>query len=176
MPSKVIQLYIHTYQLKIINLYLVAVGLRFCAWTSSSWGEQGYSSLWCLDFSLQWLPCCSRHMGFVTPWHVGSSWTMDGTCLPCTDRWILNHWVTREVPTSIFFSDSFPWKMLFPKVFSMHLSPHSTFSERLGLWRKASQLTHTSWCWLIPSAHLRSGKRISVLQPNHNALSIGHFL
>ena len=35
-----------------------------------------------------WLP------GLVAPWHVGSSWTGDRTCVPCTGRRILNPWTT----------------------------------------------------------------------------------
>ena len=91
----------------------------------------------------------SRHVGLAAPRHVGSSLTRDGTCLSCTDRQFLNPGPLGESLHLFFFSDSFPWNMLFPKVFSMHLSPHSTFSERLSLWRKASQLTHTSWWWLL---------------------------
>jgi len=30
---------------------------------------------------------------------VGSSWTRDGTSVPCTGRQIINHWTTREVLT-----------------------------------------------------------------------------
>ena len=26
-----------------------------------------------------------------------SSWKEDGTCVPCTGTWILNHWTAREV-------------------------------------------------------------------------------
>ena len=37
-------------------------------------------------------------MGLVALWHVGSSQTMDRTCVPCIGRWILNHCTTREVP------------------------------------------------------------------------------
>ena len=33
----------------------------------------------------------------AAPWHVGSSQTRGWTCVPYTDRWILNHWTTREV-------------------------------------------------------------------------------
>jgi len=36
-------------------------------------------------------------MGLVAPWHVGSSWTREQTCIPCIGRWILNHWTNREV-------------------------------------------------------------------------------
>ncbi|KAJ8796084.1 hypothetical protein J1605_018232 [Eschrichtius robustus] len=39
------------------------------------------------------------HMGFVAPRHVGSSWTRARTRVPCIGRQILNHCVTREVPT-----------------------------------------------------------------------------
>ena len=41
-------------------------------------------------------------MGLVAPSHVGSSWTGDQTCVPCTGRWILNHWATREAPVITF--------------------------------------------------------------------------
>ena len=34
--------------------------------------------------------------------HVGSSLTRDWICVPCTSRWILNHWITREVPRVSF--------------------------------------------------------------------------
>ena len=38
------------------------------------------------------------HTGLVAPWHVGSSWTRNQTCVPCIGRQILNHWTIREVP------------------------------------------------------------------------------
>ena len=38
-----------------------------------------------------------RVRGLVAPWHVGSSWTRDGTHVPCIGRRILIHWTTREV-------------------------------------------------------------------------------
>ena len=40
-------------------------------------------------------------IGLVAPRHVGSSLTRDGTRVPCTARWILNHWTTREVPKKL---------------------------------------------------------------------------
>ena len=93
----------------------------------SSCGEGGYSSLRCVDFSLQWLlllwstgsrragsvivacglsSCGSRaqqlwRMGFIAPRHLGSSRTRDQTRVPCIGGRILNHCATREVP--IFF-------------------------------------------------------------------------
>ena len=59
-------------------------------------------------FSLQWLLLMqsmgsgvrSQQLwpsGLVTPCHVGSSWTRDGTCIFCTGRRILTHWTIREV-------------------------------------------------------------------------------
>ena len=36
--------------------------------------------------------------GLVAPWHVGSSWIRDGTCVSCTGRQILYHWGIREAP------------------------------------------------------------------------------
>ena len=35
--------------------------------------------------------------GLVALRHVESSWTRDGNCVPCFDRWTPNHWTTREV-------------------------------------------------------------------------------
>ena len=49
-------------------LFLAALGLRCCAQAFSSCGEGGYSSLWCVGFSLWWLLLLwstgSRHAGF----------------------------------------------------------------------------------------------------------------
>ena len=41
----------------------------------------------------QWL----WHTGLVTSQHVESSRTRDRTHVADTDRWVLNHWTTREV-------------------------------------------------------------------------------
>ena len=35
-----------------------------------------------------------------------TSLTRGGTCIPCSERWILNHWTTRQVPLNIGFSDA----------------------------------------------------------------------
>ena len=40
-------------------------------------------------------------MSLVTPCHVGSSPTRDGTHVPCIARWILNHQTTSEVPKKL---------------------------------------------------------------------------
>ena len=38
-----------------------------------------------------------RHMGLVTPWHVGSSQPRDKTNISCIGRRMLKYWTTREV-------------------------------------------------------------------------------
>ena len=77
--------------------------------------SRGYSSLWCVGFSLWWLlllqsmgsvcrgfsSCCTRASVVVVPRlscsaHVGSSQTRGWPCVPCIGRQILNHWATRE--------------------------------------------------------------------------------
>ena len=77
----------------------------------------GYSSLWCVGFSLWWLlllqstgsrrlgfsSCGTRaqqlwHTGLVAPRYVGSSRTRDQTHVSCIGRQIVNHCATREVP------------------------------------------------------------------------------
>ena len=41
-------------------------------------------------------------MGRAALRHVGSSWTRDWPCVPCTGRQVLNHWTTREAPSGLF--------------------------------------------------------------------------
>ena len=36
-----------------------------------------------------------------------SSLTRDQSCIPCIGRWILHHWITREVPKIIIFPNLF---------------------------------------------------------------------
>ena len=57
------------------------------------------------DFSLQSMGSKQRdqllwHMGLAALQHMGSSLTRDRTYVLYIDRWILNHWPTREVPFS----------------------------------------------------------------------------
>ena len=63
--------------------------------------------LWCEGYSWWWLPLWLvdsgahglqqlRNMGLVALQCVGSSWTRNRTCVPCIDRWMLNHWTTEE--------------------------------------------------------------------------------
>ena len=67
----------------------------------------GFSS--CGTWAQQlWLVCSTAQAqqlwptGLAAPQHVGSSWTRDQTCVPCTGRRILNHCTTREVPPHLF--------------------------------------------------------------------------
>ena len=88
----------------------------------------GYSLLWCVDFSLLWLPLWStgsRCAGFsiwskraqefwgmtlVASWDVGSPRIRDQTCIPCTGRQIPNHWTTREVLSGYVFLEGILYK------------------------------------------------------------------
>ena len=90
-------------------VFIAACGFSLVAESS------GYSSLQCTGFSLWWLLLLrsvgSRACGHLYLWvtgsvaarHVGSSWTRDQTHVPCIGRWILNHWITRELP-HLFYS------------------------------------------------------------------------
>ena len=67
----------------------------------------GYSSLWCVGFSLWWLLLLGGtslvcglpelwRTGLLVPRHVESSWTRNPAHILCIDRWILIHWATTE--------------------------------------------------------------------------------
>ena len=101
--------------LTFIYLFLAALVLCCCPWASSSGGEWGLLfsrcsgfSLWCLllfqslGSRAHGLSSCSTQ-GSVALRHVESSQTRDQTRVPCIDRWILNHWITREVQGHSFF-------------------------------------------------------------------------
>ena len=76
---------------------------------------------------------------------MGSSQTRDRTCVSCTDRWILYHWATREVPRCVFFDLLFsPLTVIFVMFLSavvcsciifcyMNTLPCLVFSLRLTL-------------------------------------------
>ena len=98
--------------------------LRCCTWAFLIAASEGYSSLQCTGFSLQWLfvlrstgfrragfSSCgtqaqslwhTKLTGLVAPRHVRSSRTRDRTRVPCIGRQILNHCATREVPHHVF--------------------------------------------------------------------------
>ena len=93
--------------------FLAALGLCCFAQDFSSCSERGYSLLWCMGFSLQWLlllqSTSSRRTGFsscssnaqelwctdsVAPRFIESSW--DRTCIPFIGRRILIHCATKD--------------------------------------------------------------------------------
>ena len=98
--------------------FLLALGLHCSLRAFSSRGQLRATScrllsLWCMGFSLRWLPLLwstgSGHMGFSSCsmwaqylWHTGlvvrrhveSSWTRDQTCVPCVGRQIPIHCIT----------------------------------------------------------------------------------
>ena len=107
--------------LKLINLFLAALGLRCCTWAFSSCGEwsshcdgfsccreqalgswgsvvlaRGLSSCGSRPLELRLSSCGAR--GLVAPQHVGSSRARTRTRVPCIGRWIPNHCTTRKVP------------------------------------------------------------------------------
>ena len=112
----------HTICLFFFKLILAVLGLRCCAQAFSSCGKRGplflqvcglltaVASL-AVEHGLQarrlqqlWLAGSGAQaqylwrMGFVAPWHVGSSRTRARTCVPCIGRRSLNHCATREAP------------------------------------------------------------------------------
>ena len=106
--------------LKLINLFLAALGLRCCAQAFSSCGGGGYSLLRCAGSHCGGLSCCgARALGarasvvvarglsscgtraLVAPRHVGSSRTRAQTHVLCVGRRILNHCAIREVPEPV---------------------------------------------------------------------------
>ena len=95
---------------------MAVLGLHCCAWALSSCGRRWLLSTCraqashCMVFS-----CCRESTlgvrasgivvhglrllwctGSVALWHVGSSWTRDGTSFPCIAKRIPNHWTTME--------------------------------------------------------------------------------
>ena len=96
-------------------LFLAVLGLRCCAWISSSCGKQGLLVIAACRPSLQCPLCQAQALGsqasIVAAHGLGScgtwvsccidveySQTEDGTCVPCIGRRILNHRITRKVP------------------------------------------------------------------------------
>ena len=112
------------------TFFLAALGRHCCRWTSSScseWGLllitahrllTGVASLGAEHRLQARGPQQLQHTGLLAPWHVGSSWPRDQTRVPCSGRWILNHWTTRDVPISpLFLNDFFLGCQFFPQHF-----------------------------------------------------------
>ena len=106
--------------------FLAMAGLRCCTWAVWIGVQSRDCSLFpCEGFLLQWLPLL-RSIGsrcaasVVAACHVGSSRNRDQTRVPCTVRWMLNHWTTREA-------------LFFPLLSSL-LSAYSTQTSWLPGW------------------------------------------
>ena len=56
------------------------------------------------EHGLQGVQAQEWRTGLVASGHVESSQSRDQTCVACISRQILNHWTTREVQHSTFFS------------------------------------------------------------------------
>ena len=71
--------------------------VRFSLWWPLWWHmDSRYLGSVVVEHGLQGAQAQLWCMGVVVPCHVGSSWTRDRTHVPCTGRWILNHYTTRE--------------------------------------------------------------------------------
>ena len=87
---------------------LLRVGATLCcsAW-APHWG--GFSCYGAQALEHTGFNCCGlwahqlRLEGLVALQHVESSQTRNRTCVPCTGRLILNHWITRNVLITVFF-------------------------------------------------------------------------
>ena len=136
-----------------IYLLLAAQGLSLVAVSRDSSSLQGPS------FSC-WGACAVEHMGFSScgfpalehrlsscgtwawlldsTWDLGS-WARGGTRILYTDRRILNHWTTREVPLTVFLSLkslSFPH---LPALWNLRLGPFSGQESVSNLWPTITQ-------------------------------------
>ena len=84
----------------------------------------------CSSFSWAARAQSLQHTGLVAPWHVGSSWIRDGTCVSCMGKQILYHWAISKVPGGYF------WVLLYTMLF----------------WRsRANSLAH---CMSVNKGHL----------------------
>ena len=103
------------------KLLLAVLGLHSCEGFSVVVVSEGYSSLWWVSFSLQWLPllcstcsgctgfssCSSRAPSMVSVVVYGLSCPVahgirDGTSFSGVSRWILYHWATKEAPRTTY--------------------------------------------------------------------------
>ena len=121
----------------LIFLFFKLIYLFIFGCVGSSFLYEGFLQLWRVHATLhrsvraphcRGVSCCRAQapdvqaqqlwlMGPVAPWHVGSSQTRAGTCVPCIGRQIVNHCATREAPVLIFqvcsllfhWTDHFCW-------------------------------------------------------------------
>ena len=76
-----------------LSLVVVSGGYSSSWWWASHCGGHSCGTVPALDCESQ--QC--QHTGLAAPQRVGSSRTRNRTHIPCTGRWILNYWTTREV-------------------------------------------------------------------------------
>lgn len=76
------------------NLTLAKHSLHLCA---------GRAFCCCFVWGLQWVLVSGGGLFVGSVGHGFSSLTGDQTHIPCIERWILNHWTTREVLGKEFF-------------------------------------------------------------------------
>ena len=79
---------------RLIHLFILAVPSSVLRGRFSSWGKRGL-----LFIAVASLLCSC---GLVAPWHVGSSWIRDRTCVSCIGRRILYHWAHGRTQKQIF--------------------------------------------------------------------------
>ena len=76
---------------------MTPLGLWSCTWIFCSFGEWGLLSLWSTGSRCRASVVCGAWAWLLCSMWDLSSWTRDRTCVPCSGRWRLNHWTTREV-------------------------------------------------------------------------------
>ena len=93
----------------------------------------------------QWLSC---------PQAVGSCRVRDWTHVPCTGRWILHHWATRETPNWLILNG-----LVFRKCAVLGLScfnvanllgPYSTWPLWVGGWKRKWKWFSLVWLFATP--------------------------
>ena len=120
--------------------------------------------------------------GLVAPRYVGSSPTRDPTHVPCTGRWILNHWTTREVQNNSLrsvLSLSLPiskprcreWNILFGV--SQSVSERSGFKLRTSF--NLSALFASSQLDVSSTGTQRGGRFFMGLKKERNAVISQYF-
>ena len=95
-------------------LFLAKLDLHCCVWAFSSSGEwgllfivgvqashhSGFSCCGAQALDAQASVVAAGELNSLT--HVESSWSRDRILAPCTSRWILCHWATREIQVVLF--------------------------------------------------------------------------
>lgn len=117
--------------------------------------------LWGFSSGSTWAQLLWR-TGLVAPWHVGSSWPRDGTCVLCIGRRILTYWTTREVQQSLTLNEhllyasivlstlhKLTWLFLTP-------TPQSTIVFVPIIWMK--KLRHREFEWLALGHEVSDGE------------------